>query len=111
MRRYAIVAALVLVAGCQSYQHDDAASYVASARQAYIGVVKGVTDMAAAGFVDVKTAEKFELVRVRAAQLLATADAALESGAEFDLSSLKGTMEALQTFIATLIKEVGDGDR
>ena len=106
-----VVLALLLVAvGCQSMQEATPETHVANARAIYIAAVQTGTTLAAAGVIDLKVAEQFEDVRVRAEGLLAKADEAVESGADFNFADLTATIASLQTVLTIATGAIQEGE-
>ena len=105
MRRAPILAVLVLVAACQT---TDVDRQVFNGRAIYVATVKSMTDLAATGVIDLKTAEKFESVRVRVDQLLTAAETALTADKPVDVSTVYGALDALQD-VLMLALEVSNG--
>jgi len=97
-----VLVLLMLLASvsCQSIQEATPKTHVANARAIYIAAVQAATTLGKAGLLDLKVAEQFESVRVRAAGLLAEADKAIANDTEFNFADLTSTMNSLQALLA-----------
>lgn len=92
--------------GCQTLQDQNARDHVATARSVYIMAVETMTTLGEAGLLKLDDAERFEVVRVKAAAVLAAADEAVAEGKEIDFSDLRASMETLQTLVVVIARGV-----
>ena len=110
MRRAALLALLVVVAGCASFTEASPRTHLENTRQVYTASLQTATALAQSGVLDLKTAEALESVRVRLAAMIAEADTAIAAGAEFSFADLDASLDALKEILAIARAGVGGGD-
>ena len=99
MRRALLPLLLVAVVGCASFREATPRTHLEDARAVYVACVETATTLLQAKVMDVKTANAFESVRKRVADLIAAADSAIAAGASFDFSDLDSSLVSAQNII------------